>query len=320
MNQFGNAQPSRSPDPAHCAQCEAMLADALDRSLSPEDQAIFDRHLAICPECSRMFIDARLGADLLRKLHKSRPEPSAALLARILSSTGPSAEDARTISVVPQHSQLGLAKPAFVPQVVPAYSPGAYIPANVLPFRKRVANSFRFAAVRHNLMQPRLAMTAAMAFFSIALTLNLTGVRITQLRASDFTPSSIRRTFYDTNARVVRSIDNLRVVYELESRVRDLQRDNDSSSPVPESSAPVPSTPSDSQKDHQRRDEENQQKQSNPRPRSGSSRSLGLNRSHTLTASMSEPGPSPAPGHESQTIFLSSLPRFFTEIEQGGQA
>jgi hypothetical protein len=297
-----------------------MLADALDRNLSPEDQATFDRHLAVCPECSRMFIDAKLGADLLRKLHKARPEPSAALLARILASTGPATEDAKTISVVPQHGQLGLATPAFVPEAVPAYSAGSYTPARVLPFRKRVANSFRFAAVRHNLMQPRLAMTAAMAFFSIALTLNLTGVRITQLRASDFTPSSIRRTFYDTNARVVRSIDNLRVVYELESRVRDLQRDNDSRTPVPESSAPVQSTPSDSQKDHPKRDEENQQKQSNPRPRSGSSRSLGLNHSHTFTASMSEPGPSPAPGNESQTVFLSSLPRFFTGIEQGGQA
>jgi hypothetical protein len=297
-----------------------MLADALDRNLSPEDQATFDRHLAVCPECSRMFIDARLGADLLRKLHKARPEPPADLLARILASTGPATEDVNAISVVPQHSHLGLSTAAFVPEVAPAYNAGPYIQAKVLPFRKRVANSLRFAAIRHNLMQPRLAMTAAMAFFSIALTLNLTGIRITQLRASDFTPSSIKRTFYDTNARVVRSIDNLRVVYELESRVRDLQRDNDSRSTVPESSAPVQSTPSDSQKDHQRRDEENQQKRSNPRQRSGTSRSLGLNRSHTFTASMSEPGPSPAPGHESQTVFRSSLPRFFTGIEQGGQA
>jgi hypothetical protein len=319
MNQFGNAQPSRSPDPAHCAQCEAMLTDALDRSLSPEDQAIFDRHLAICPECSRMFIDARLGADLLRKLHKARPEPPTDLLARILSTTGPATEDPQTIPVVPQHSQLGLSTPAFAPEVVPTFAP-TYVPAKVLPFRKRVASSFRFAVIRHNLMQPRLAMTAAMAFFSIALTLNLTGVRITELKASDFTASSIKRTFYDTNARVVRSIDNLRVVYELESRVRDLQRDNDSSSPVPESSAPAHGTPTDSQKDHQRPNEENQQKRPNPRQRSGSSRSLGIDRSHLVTASIMEPDSSPRPGHESEQVFLSLLPSFFTGIEQGGQA
>jgi hypothetical protein len=297
-----------------------MLTDALDRSLSPKDQAIFDRHLAICPECSRMFIDARLGADLLRKLHKARPEPSADLLARILSTTGPAADDPQPVSEISQRTPLGLSAPVFAPEIGAAPTPRSYIPARVLPFRKRVATSFRFASIRHNLMQPRLAMTAAMAFFSIALTLNLTGVRITELKASDFTASSLKRTFYDTNARVVRSIDNLRVVYELESRVRDLQRDNDSGSPVPESSAPAQGTPSDSKKDQQRLNEQNQQKRSNPRQRSGSSRTLGLNRSHLFTASTREPGSSPRPGHEPQPAFLSSLPWFFTGIEQGGQA
>ncbi len=107
-------------------------------------------------------------------------------------------------------------------------------------------------------MQPRLAMTAAMAFFSIALTLNLTGVRITQLRASDFTPSSIKRSFYDANAKVVRSIDNLRVVYELESRVHDLQRDSDSNTtPAPESAPAPQNTPSgDQQPDDQKTPEQ----------------------------------------------------------------
>jgi hypothetical protein len=322
INQFGNAQPSRSPDPAHCAQCEAMLTDALDRSLSPEDQAIFDRHLAVCPQCSRMFIDARLGADLLRKLHKARPEPPVDLLARILASTGP-VEDPK-ISVVPQHSQLGLSTPAFAPAEVapPVYAAASYIPTKVLPFHKRIASSFRFSSVRHTLMQPRLAMTAAMAFFSIALTLNLTGVRITELRASDFTPSSIKRTFYDTNARVVRSIDNLRVVYELESRVRDLQRDNDSgSSSAPESSAPAQSRPSDgSQKDQQRPNEQDQQKRSNPRSRSGSSRTLGLDRSHMFSAALRTPEPSPASGDESQQLFFIFTPTVFHPNEQGGQA
>ena len=31
-------------------------------------------------------------------------------------------------------------------------------------------------------------MTAAMAFFSIALTLNLTGIKLTEMRAADFSP------------------------------------------------------------------------------------------------------------------------------------
>jgi hypothetical protein len=87
-------------------------------------------------------------------------------------------------------------------------------------------------------------MTAAMAFFSIALTLNLTGVRLSALRASDFKPSSIMRTAYEAKAKVVRYSDNLRVVYELESRVRDLQRSSDDDSSAGSTgSAPSTSTP-----------------------------------------------------------------------------
>ena len=315
FNQFGNKQPSRSPDPDHCAQCEAMLTDALDRTLSQEDQALFDRHLAICPDCSRMFIDARQGADLLEKLHDSRPEPSSALLERILSSTGPAA-DLPAFSSTQQSTLLNF--PAPLP--VMASGPSSYGAAHVIPFHKRFLNALRPQAIGHTLMQPRLAMTAAMAFFSIALTLSLTGVRITQLRASDFTPSSIKRSFYDTNARVVRSIDNLRVVYELESRVRDLQRDSDSN----QTPAPVQNNPGDqnNQKlpEQQNQEQRDQPKQSAPRPRSGSSRSLNMRRTLEYTVSLAQPGFSPEPGLAPRQGFVIFTPTVFNPIKQGGQA
>ena len=79
------------------------------------------------------------------------------------------------------------------------------------------------------MLQPRLAMTAAMAFFSVALTMNLTGFHPTSLRASDLQPSSLKRDFYSANARVVQYYEGLRVVYELESRVHDLQSASDDS-------------------------------------------------------------------------------------------
>ena len=51
----------------------------------------------------------------------------------------------------------------------------------------------------------RLMMTAAMAFFSIALTLNLAGVRLTGLRLADLTPASLEsnltRQFYGAKSR-----------------------------------------------------------------------------------------------------------------------
>jgi hypothetical protein len=301
-----------------------MLTDALDRTLSTEDQSIFDRHLAICPDCSRMFIDARLGADLLAKLHGSRPQPMEALLERILASTGPATD--LPIALKPQNTLLShsyvLAPASDLPAA--AYIPGSYHKGRVLPFHKRLTGAIKPANLRHALMQPRLAMTAAMAFFSIALTLNLTGVRITDLRASDFTPSSLKRTFYDTNARVVRSIDNLRVVYELESRVRDLQRDNDSSTtPTPAEATPAPAqnNPSGDQNwNNQNQEQQNQQKRSNPKQRSGSSRSLGLGRSREFTASLAQPGSSPKSGHEPQQVLVIFTPTIFNLVEQGGQA
>jgi hypothetical protein len=127
------------------------------------------------------------------------------------------------------------------------------------------------------MLQPRLAMTAAMAFFSIALTLNLTGVRLSDLRASDFKPSSIMRSAYAAKAKVVRYSDNLRVVYELESRVRDLQRsadDDGSTTPAPQNAAPASQAPAGSQQpddpNHKPGTQKQDQKQTKPNP--GSSR------------------------------------------------
>ena len=73
-----------------------------------------------------------------------------------------------------------------------------------------------------------MMMTAAMAFFSIALTLNLAGIKLTQLRSSDFQPSRLRanltRQYYSTNEQVTKYYENLRLVYEMEARVRELKR------------------------------------------------------------------------------------------------
>jgi hypothetical protein len=128
------------------------------------------------------------------------------------------------------------------------------------------------------MLQPRLAMTAAMAFFSIALTLNLTGVRITDLRASDFKPSSLMRSAYEAKAKVVRYSDNLRVVYELESRVRDLQRSSDDNGPTGSATPANQNDPSASPKPDGTQPDQNQkpgsqkQDRKQARPNPGSSR------------------------------------------------
>jgi hypothetical protein len=257
------------------------------------------------------------------RIKTPQPEPSSALLERILATTGPasSLESALPQAASTQPNTL-LGGPVLVPAGV---SPAVYTSGNVLPFRQRVANAFRLQSVRHTFMQPRLAMTAAMAFFSIALTLNLTGVHVTQLKASDLKPSSLRRSFYDANAKVVRSIDNLRVVYELESRVQDLQRhdDDSTSNQAPQntpSSSPNQSTPADDQKQDDQKAPA-QQKQAAPRPRSGSSRGVAPKQSLQFTASSTDrPGSSPQPALRFEQASFLSTPNVFKHHQQGGQA
>jgi hypothetical protein len=215
--QFGD-RTNLSADAAHCGQCEAMLADAIDGTLSPEEQTLFDAHMAACSPCAQLLADARRGAAFLDILRDPAPEPPPALLERIL-----------TLTSGTHASPTHLPVAAFAGEAIPPAYP------NFLPFPNRAAAAYRRSSLRQVLLQPRLAMTAAMAFLSIALTLDLTGVRLQDLRISDLAPSSLKRDFYSANAHVVQYYEGLRVVYELESRVRDIENNN----PTDSESAPA---------------------------------------------------------------------------------
>jgi Putative zinc-finger len=313
----GGKQPG---DSANCAQCEAMLADALDGTLSSTDQAIFDIHMGHCGPCSQMLADARRGAAWLEMLRDPRPEPPAALLERILAQTsGSVAHQAGHIAI--DEAQL----PGTILTPAPIYGGAApYIPASpaqfgrIIPFRSRFASAVRHSAVGQIMLQPRLAMTAAMAFLSIALTMDLTGVRLQDLRISDLRPSSLQRDFYSANARVVQYYEGLRVVYELESRVHDFESATDSDAPAgtqtapsqesSPSAAPNGAAPDSPQNDDQltQPDQTQPSQPSNPQPQrrqrppaarptpdSGTSRREDLN-SNRHVATLESFGPNPA--------------------------
>jgi hypothetical protein len=218
---FEGFESKRNP---RCMACESMLTDVLDDILIPADKAWFDQHIATCSECSQMFADAQRGAAWLELLKSPRPEPSAALLERILAQT----------------AATDLPNTAAEPAFSGAYVPYAPVRTNVLPFRPRMP---RVAAFAQGFFEPRLAMTAAMAFFSIALTLNLTGVKLNQLSASDLKPSSLKKTYYEATAQTVRYYDNLRVVRVLESRVDELRQNDQRDEPVQPAPAPLQKAP-----------------------------------------------------------------------------
>lgn len=193
------AEHTHIPSSPACGQWETLLADALDGLLKPEDEVTFAAHMAACPACTALFEEARRGREWLEFL-SPEPEVPAGLLDKILAQTGPG-----------QLAGYGLAADG----------------GNVLPMppawqrRGFVGQVRRFA-------QPRLLMTAAMAFFSIALTLNLTDVRLSSLRLSDLRPSAVRsfmeRRITMASTPIIRYYDHLRFVYEVESRMRELRR------------------------------------------------------------------------------------------------
>jgi Putative zinc-finger len=323
LSQFGfrSAKTAQSGESQQCAQCEAMLMDALDGTLSPEDQAAFDLHLLGCPVCSAMLADAQRGAAWLEMLRDPRPEPPAELIERIFSLTsGAQTNDAATaeaqeiLPAVAPNTLLG--RPALVPTVYTSHIPNA----KILPFRSRVG--FNLRNLGHTLLQPRMAMTAAMAFFSVALTLSLVGVRLSDLRASSFRPSSIKRGISQANAHVVRYYDNLRVVYELESRVHDLQTSG-SEDTRPASSTPA-ATPTAQPQPQQQQPSVDQQpsgqpeqqepgKQPAPKPTNpGSSRRETPSSLRYTVAYTPRPSASPAPYPVPLDVSLPGLQPNFT--------
>jgi len=214
-------QHPKGPERAHgagrelrCEEWEALLADALDGVMPAGDSASFEAHSHDCATCAGLLAQSRQGQEWLQFLH-AEPDMPSDLVERILGRTSGAVAE-RPLAVYGAPIAAG-------PNVM------------ALPRRRFVWDT-------------RLMMTAAMAFFSIALTLNLAGVRLTDLRLSDLTPASLEnnltRQFYTAKTQAVRYYDNLRFVYEVESKMRELRRDEDTQRPAPqpEQKAPAPQT------------------------------------------------------------------------------
>jgi hypothetical protein len=204
--------------PSACFVCEAMLPEAVDGTLSETEQRAFDTHVAGCVQCAQELAEAQRGAAWLGMLKTRAPEPPAGLLAKILAETTGKQPIASAVAAPPVWALWP--RPATFPTGLTAAKPQRWAAV-----RTQLTEVFSIENARAT-FQPRMAMTAAMAFFSIALTLNLTGVRLGNLRASSFTPSGLRRTAADASASATRMFQNNRAVYQVESRLSELRNDD----------------------------------------------------------------------------------------------
>ena len=179
-----------------CARWEAAVADLLEGVITSEEEQALREHAAGCAHCDSLLRDAAQGREWVRMLHDAPLPVPEELLGKILARTA--AQGAPRMD-----ETLG--------------DTGAH--AIVLPHP---------AFFTHGQREARVLMTAAMAVFSIALTLSLAGVRWADLNAAIHSPSSLgvsaSRQFFDAKKQAVSFYDNLRLVREVEATVQDLRQ------------------------------------------------------------------------------------------------
>ncbi len=189
-----------------CSEFEALLSDALDGTLSGTRKQSFENHRRACPVCGPMFADAEAGLKFLRSVPEV--EPPVNLVHNILAAT----------TGIPSE------RLARAPQV---HKPG-------LAGRVREWwESFATPTVSF-VRQPRFVMSFGMIFFSFSLALSAAGVKASDVAKIPVTPSAMKRTYYLAQARVVKFYENIRFVYEIESRVRDFKRATTPAEPAPQ--------------------------------------------------------------------------------------
>jgi len=94
-------------------------------------------------------------------------------------------------------------------------------------------NSSFVAPVLAVARQPRFAMSFGMTFFTLSIGLNVAGIKLSDVRHLDLRPSAIKRSYYETTGKVQRYYENIRFVYEIESRVREFKRATTPAEPAP---------------------------------------------------------------------------------------
>lgn len=190
-----------------CGEFEALLSDALDGRLSGAGKERFEGHAKICPLCGPLFADALAGQQWLKSLDEV--EPPVNLVHNILVRTSGVA------STSVQVSRPGSAR---------------------APFAERARewwDSF-FTPTAAFVRQPRFIMSFGMIFFSFSLALSAAGVKPSDVAKVDLRPSALRVTFHKAQGRVVNFYENIRFVYEIESRVREFKRATTPAEPGPQ--------------------------------------------------------------------------------------
>ncbi len=178
-----------------CSEFEALLADALDNAMAADTRQAFDEHGRSCAVCGPMLAEALEGMVMVRGL--AELEPPKNLMHNILAATSRKEATAEQIA---EEAKLG-----WMERLRRSVSPGV-----------------------GGLLHSRFAMSFAMAFFSLSITLTLAGVKITDVKNMVEHPTLLRKSvvlgYTSVEARVTSYYENLRLVYQVQAKVRELKK------------------------------------------------------------------------------------------------
>src|SRR6202790_3149231 len=221
--------PDQRGNGMQCNEFESLLTDAIDGVLTGPGLDRFQAHVRVCRTCGPLFAEAEAGRNWLKGL--TEVEPPASMVTNILAST--TGVDTQRLRVTARSLQ-------------PRISWWEHVQASL------------FEPIWATVRQPRFAMSFGMAFFALSVGLTVAGVKPADLRQISLRPTAIRHTYYATQARVVHYYENVRIVYEVESRVREIKRNVAPAEPGPRESRPP--KPKDDKNDTTQQPEQKQER------------------------------------------------------------
>ena len=166
-----------------CAEFEILYCDYIDGLLRDPEKTELEQHLSTCAACAELAKEISGAVAFLERVEKV--EPPAELLTRIL-------HDIPSPKVKPERRSW---------------------------FRRI------FGGVTDTLLQPRFAMGMVMTMLSFAMLMKLTGITPRPIRPADLSPAKIWAVLderaHRTWDRAVKYYDNMRLVIEIQSRLKE---------------------------------------------------------------------------------------------------
>jgi anti-sigma-K factor RskA len=174
-----------------CAEFEIVLSDYVDGSVTVEQRRAVEAHADTCADCRELLRDVFQAVTFLERA--SEVTPPAELITHLL-------YQAPKGRVRNELESRGWLSRVFVRWLQPA-------------------------------LQPRMVMSMAMTILSFAMLGKCTGMRVQEIKAADLTPAVLWNNLEDktirTWDRTVKYYDNLRLVYEMETRLKEIRDQQD---------------------------------------------------------------------------------------------